>query len=83
MKLAYCGINCKLCLFYVNKRCDGCHELKCSIAKCAAEKEIETCSECKEFPCRNFLSNLNICLKELKTKPRKIVMINAATTKFC
>lgn len=35
------------------KRCYYC-ETKCTMAKCAAERGVEFCGECKEYPCKNL-----------------------------
>ncbi len=52
--------------------CDGCHNHedifiyceKCVIRQCATKKNIATCAECEEYPCKDkledFWSNFNI-----------------------
>ena len=61
-----CGIDCGLCPRYYTEgksRCPGCFGQKflevmgqsCSfITCCFKEKKLETCGECKDFPCSKF-----------------------------
>ncbi len=42
------GENCKGC------RSGKCGYPPCAIRKCAAEKKVDVCSSCPEFPCKRF-----------------------------
>ena len=52
-----CGIECSLCEFKDTMNCKGCTNIdkpfhgKCAGKKCAEEKNLKCCGECKEFPC--------------------------------
>jgi len=53
--LGYCGIACVLCDLY-KKGCPGCAEgiaggFECSIGRCAADRRVEGCHVCPEYPC--------------------------------
>ena len=64
---SYCGIYCGACTLALNGqkatdaaeiKCLGCkskktadHCTKCDIKRCAKEKNVEVCSDCKEYPC--------------------------------
>lgn len=61
---APCGLYCGACVdFLVYKKCHGCgcdcelcaasaHHKQCDIYKCCvAQRRLEACSECEEFPC--------------------------------
>lgn len=53
--LAICGLACVLCS---SEECPGCRAKgcregsNCTIYKCAVEKGLEGCYQCKEFPCK-------------------------------
>ena len=59
-----CGIDCGLCpRFYTtgSSACPGCGGLNfyekhppCGVLSCCLKKEIETCGDCKDFPCSRF-----------------------------
>ena len=58
MKLSMCGIDCSVCEYVEQLNCKGCRESKgcmsygtCDIAVCVLEKNLDNCSECKDFPC--------------------------------
>ena len=52
-----CGIYCGACRLYFTKKCDGCsnisadEEAGCPYYKCVENKGINSCGECKEYPC--------------------------------
>lgn len=52
-----CGIECSKCEFKDSMGCKGCVNIKnpfwgeCAVKKCAEEKNLKCCGECKEFPC--------------------------------
>ena len=53
--LGYCGIACVLCVLY-SKGCPGCaigvaNGFDCSLGKCAADKGVDGCYACPEYPC--------------------------------
>ena len=52
--IAYCGLVCSKCGAYLKGRCKGCHSDKpmnrnCKVKKCAMERQIITCADCKDF----------------------------------
>jgi hypothetical protein len=55
MKMGACGIACYKCPLYLKDKCKGCSidipEDICPLPKCAQEKGVNSCFECKEFPC--------------------------------
>lgn len=63
--LGPCGIYCGYCLAYKKEICLGCryeadkHAKKgnlqwCTLLNCAESKGVEMCSECEEFPCKEY-----------------------------
>lgn len=55
---SFCGKNCGECSEREKFGCCGCKETRdgywggiCEIKECCAEKKIEHCGECKDFPC--------------------------------
>ncbi len=60
---AYCGLDCIGCEFVESCRCGGCIATKgrpfhvspeqepCPVAKCAINKGVAFCGDCREFPC--------------------------------
>ena len=61
-----CGLYCGVCLEYNKSSCHGCgcdcnnceasgYDDKCAILKCAREKRIESCADCKEMPCSQLI----------------------------
>jgi len=53
--LGYCGIACVLCGLY-RKGCPGCAAgvaggFNCSVGKCAADKDVDGCYACPDYPC--------------------------------
>ena len=57
-----CGLYCGECLHFRNP-CQGCVPSggrpswgKCQTYRCTAEKKVEHCGECAEFPCGRFLN---------------------------
>ena len=84
-----CGLNCGLCPRYHTagtSKCPGCageefleKHPKCGVLSCNQRKEIESCYQCDEFPCKkydgveqadSFITHLNQ-LKDL-AKAKKI-----------
>lgn len=61
MNISVCGIDCDTCKFYADKRCVGCRnaapegnciwEGRCDLYDCCAERELEHCGKCADFPC--------------------------------
>lgn len=55
--IAYCGVNCGECPDYMSEKCPGCRNTEwepgdeCMPVSCCAEKSIDCCGECTEFPC--------------------------------
>jgi len=53
LKIGVCGLACGKCPMYIKKECQGCRPNEaCPLPKCAQEKGIAFCFECKEFPCK-------------------------------
>ncbi|MGQ9530184.1 MAG: DUF3795 domain-containing protein [Candidatus Bathycorpusculaceae bacterium] len=61
--VAPCGLYCGECTAFLNENCGGCRSNKglskeyrryCRIYACSSNKEIKTCLECGEFPCKFF-----------------------------
>jgi hypothetical protein len=57
LKAGVCGLpfelTCKSCKLFQTKECGGCRNNDyCPLPKCAKEKKVDTCFECKEFPCK-------------------------------
>lgn len=63
--LGPCGIYCGYCLAYKKQICAGCrHEAEkkagkgdkewCTLLNCAHRKEMKECSDCGEFPCKEY-----------------------------
>jgi len=70
-KYPVCGALCEICRDF-GKKCKGCIATEgkpwflrftkfktCPIYKCAKERKIKVCIECKEFPCKTFLEWYN------------------------
>lgn len=60
-----CGLNCGLCPMLLGNYCGGCGNgnQSCKIAKCSlAHGEIEYCYECKQYPCENINTLINMTL---------------------
>jgi len=58
-----CGSYCGECQYHQKGVCKGCGDVKgkpfwgeCRFYPCAAEKKIEHCGLCGEFPCEYFLT---------------------------
>ena len=55
---ALCGLNCALCSMHFGGYCPGCGggdgNQSCAIAKCSLTHGVEYCSQCGEYPCKNF-----------------------------
>lgn len=73
-RLPPCGVYCKNCVAYNEKRCAGCIETKgkpghphfiesrksiCPVFECAAKQKVEHCGLCREFPCDTFMNWYN------------------------
>ncbi|NMB38924.1 MAG: DUF3795 domain-containing protein [Firmicutes bacterium] len=63
MKISVCGLDCKECDFY-QTQCDGCQEVMgkpfwtetgCELFICCTEKDFNTCGDCHELPCKQFI----------------------------
>ncbi|HLV09633.1 MAG TPA: DUF3795 domain-containing protein [Halanaerobiales bacterium] len=63
MKLSVCGLNCKECDFY-QTQCEGCQEVSgkpfwaetvCELFNCCRESKFNTCGDCEELPCKQFI----------------------------
>jgi hypothetical protein len=73
LTLPPCGALCEICRDFKRGICKGCVKTKgkpwflkrftrfeiCPIYKCAVEKGVEKCIDCKEFPCKTFLEWYN------------------------
>lgn len=49
-----CGLSCAACRMKLNGTCKGCGKgpkAECAIFKCAKEKELAYCAQCKGYPC--------------------------------
>jgi len=60
-----CGLYCGLCTkHYAKTPCPGCgqsdHCLYCSIYRCAANKNVISCADCKEYPCEKIARVTNV-----------------------
>jgi len=61
MNLSICGIDCDVCKFKQEGKCEGCRISasigkcvwggRCELHDCATEKSLSHCGKCKEFPC--------------------------------
>lgn len=52
MKISTCGVVCEYCPRYRVGKCTGCNpNPHCGMPDCAAEKDVEFCFLCDEFPC--------------------------------
>jgi hypothetical protein len=59
-----CGVYCGYCLTYKYNRCDGCvamskkatekGEVFCPIYVCSADRGLERCVDCAEYPCGKY-----------------------------
>jgi len=84
--VSICGTCCGFCPAYRRQKCPGCHEvndkakLSCAMYRCAAEKQIQTCFLCEEFPCNihfekgliykhSFLEALKNRISQLQGEP--------------
>ena len=59
IRIAVCGIACEKCPRRIQEKCpngpDGCYPREnkvCKIASCAFTRNVQTCFECTEFPCK-------------------------------
>lgn len=53
LKIGVCGLICSKCPCYVSKKCQGCQPNEfCPLPACAKEQKVDTCFECKKFPCK-------------------------------
>jgi len=61
--VAPCGLYCGECTAFFNGECGGCRSNEglskeyrkyCKIYDCSSSKNLRTCLECKEFPCKFF-----------------------------
>lgn len=62
LELAYCGLVCSSCGAKRSGKCQGCHSPKpmhsrCLVKKCAMEKGLVCCADCRDF------GNLRECRK--------------------
>ena len=53
-----CGINCDTCQIGKEKSCKGCKTIKgeifwgkCDLYQCSADKNLDHCGKCQQFPC--------------------------------
>ena len=53
-----CGIDCDTCYGKTDHNCQGCKTIrgnvfwgKCELYQCSADKHLEHCGKCAEFPC--------------------------------
>lgn len=57
-----CGIECSSCEYKDKVNCKGCTNItkpfygECAVKKCAQEKKLKCCGECKDFPCSLLMS---------------------------
>lgn len=52
IKIGTCGLACGKCPVFKKGKCPGCQPNDfCPLPKCAKEKGVELCFDCKEFPC--------------------------------
>jgi hypothetical protein len=88
--IAVCGVNCLACSAYLNKKnaCPGCRAsekehnrkscISCVKRKCAFDKGLRWCFECKQFPCpkikglsKRYTQNYGIDLVQNGLEARK------------
>ena len=61
-----CGLYCGICGARASYDCHGCgcdcgmcagqgHATSCKIARCAAERKVDSCADCKEFACTRLI----------------------------
>jgi len=52
MRVAACGLFCERCPKLLRGECSGCApNPECAMPGCAAEKGVEICFDCPDFPC--------------------------------
>ncbi len=52
-----CGLSCNACRMKLNGKCKGCgigKKAECPILKCAQEKKLEYCAQCKGYACEKI-----------------------------
>jgi hypothetical protein len=62
--LAPCNVYCGNCALYKKSKCLGCAEeskkaesagkVFCDIYSCAKDKNLVTCSDCRDYPCEKY-----------------------------
>ncbi len=62
--LGPCNYYCGSCIIYKKKKCLGCAEMTekakkegkvfCNISLCARDKQLATCSNCADYPCKKY-----------------------------
>jgi len=61
--VAPCGLYCGECTAFLSEECLGCrsdlglskeYRKYCKIYQCSSDKNLKTCLECKDFPCKIF-----------------------------
>ena len=85
-----CGLYCGICIDNIkSNECHGCgckcgncvgewHTKQCAIYKCVDQKQIESCADCKDFPCTTLIQFANdpvwrthlVCLENLRRRKK-------------
>jgi hypothetical protein len=85
-----CGLYCGICIDNItSKECHGCgckcgkcigdwHSNHCAIYECASNKQIESCADCKDFPCTILIQFTNdpiwrthlVCIENLRRRKK-------------
>jgi hypothetical protein len=64
--ISYCGLDCDDCTYRKDQNCVTCCKGagtvwygKCVVAKCVIDKKLNTCQDCPQYPCKDFLVTRN------------------------
>lgn len=57
----YCGLLCEFCKSKINGFCGGCDAYinVCMFARCAINREVKNCFNCKDFPCKLHINGFD------------------------
>lgn len=75
---SFCGVECKLCLQYLDRKCPGCRfedskYRNCEVYRCVTKKEYRDCGECPEiFNCVKRTENIGDCFTSKPGLPDEI-----------
>jgi|GEM_PF-766588 len=75
---SFCGVDCKLCLQYLDKKCSGCRYedskyRNCEVYRCVVKKGYGDCGECNELlTCMKRTENIRCCFTSKPVLPDEI-----------